>query len=208
MPTKIRLTRHGRKGKAYYHIVVADSRAPRDGRFIEQIGLYNPGTVPATIELDFEKAMHWLIKGAQPTDTCRAILSYKGVLYKNHLIKGVAKGAFTLEEAEVRFKAWLDEKEKKIQSKHESFERLKADDKKKRLEAENKIRETRATELAKKLAAQAEKSKEAVATEVTAETMTTEEPVAQAETPAPSEAQTQADTPVQEEPKVENQENQ
>ena len=95
MAVKIRLARHGKKGYAFYHIVAADSRAPRDGRFIEKLGTYNPNTNPATIDLDFEKALGWLQKGAQPTDTCRAILSYKGVLYKKHLLGGIAKGAFS-----------------------------------------------------------------------------------------------------------------
>ena len=108
MPVKIRLTRHGKKGYAFYHVVVADSRAPRDGKFIEKIGTYNPNTNPATIDLDFEKALEWLQKGAQPTDTCRAILSYKGVMYKKHLLGGVAKGAFTAEVAEAKFAKWLE----------------------------------------------------------------------------------------------------
>ena len=104
MPVKIRLARHGKKGYAFYHIVVADSRAPRDGKFIEKIGTYNPNTNPATIDLSFEKALDWLQKGAQPTDTCRAILSYKGVLYKKHLLGGVAKGAFSESDAEAKVK--------------------------------------------------------------------------------------------------------
>ena len=95
MAVKIRLARHGKKGYAFYHIVVADSRAPRDGKFIEKLGTYNPNTNPATIDLNFEQALGWLMKGAQPTDTARAILSYKGVLYKKHLLGGVAKGAFS-----------------------------------------------------------------------------------------------------------------
>ncbi len=108
MAVKIRLARHGKKGFAFYHIVAADSRAPRDGKFIEKLGTYNPNTNPATIDLDFEKALGWLQKGAQPTDTCRAILSYKGVLYKKHLLGGVAKGAFSETEAEARFNKWLE----------------------------------------------------------------------------------------------------
>ena len=106
MAVKIRLARHGKKGYAFYHIVAADSRAPRDGKFIEKLGTYNPNTNPATIDLDFGKALDWLQKGAQPTDTCRAILSYKGVMYKKHLLGGVAKGAFTETEAEARFTSW------------------------------------------------------------------------------------------------------
>ena len=121
MPAKIRLQRHGRKRYAYYHIVIADSRAPRDGSNIERIGSYNPNTNPATIELDFDKAIDWLAKGAQPTDTVRAILSYKGVLYKKHLLGGVAKGAFTTEEAETKFDAWVTEKANKVQAKKDGL---------------------------------------------------------------------------------------
>ena len=113
MPVKIRLGRHGKKGYAFYHIVVADSRAPRDGKFIEKIGTYNPNTNPATIDLNFEKALSWLQKGAQPTDTCRAILSEKGVLMRKHLLGGVAKGAFSESDAEAKFNKWLSEKEAK-----------------------------------------------------------------------------------------------
>ena len=115
MPTKIRLQRHGRKSYAFFHIVVADSRAPRDGKNIEKLGVYNPNTNPATIELDIDGALKWLENGAQPTDTCRAILSYKGVLYKKHLQGGVKKGAFSQEEADAKFEKWLNEKSNKIQ---------------------------------------------------------------------------------------------
>ena len=103
MAVKIRLARHGKKAAPFYHIVAADSRAPRDGKFIEKLGTYNPITNPATIELNFERALDWLMKGAQPTDTCRAILSYKGVLYKKHLLGGEAKGAFSESDAEAKF---------------------------------------------------------------------------------------------------------
>jgi small subunit ribosomal protein S16 len=111
MPVKLRLARHGRKKFAFFHIVAADGRAPRDGKFIEKLGVYDPNTNPATIELDFDKSLNWLLKGAQPTETVRAILSYKGVLMKRHLLEGVRKGAFSEEEAEKRFTAWLKEKE-------------------------------------------------------------------------------------------------
>lgn len=121
MPAKIRLQRNGRKRYAYYHIVIADSRAPRDGSNIERIGSYNPNTNPATIDLDFDKALTWLNNGAQPTDTVRAILSYKGVMYKKHLLGGVAKGAFTAEEAETRFEAWVAEKANKVQAKKDGL---------------------------------------------------------------------------------------
>ncbi|MEA1887959.1 MAG: 30S ribosomal protein S16 [Bacteroidota bacterium] len=156
MAVKIRLARKGRKRKAFYHIVVADSRAPRDGRFIEKLGIYNPVTDPATIEIDFDKALGWLQKGAQPTDTCRAILSYKGILLKKHLLEGVRKGAFDEDEAERRFQIWLKEKEKKIEDKITGLEKDKEGEKKKRLEAEKKINEERAEALAKKRAEVAE----------------------------------------------------
>ena len=109
MPVKIRLQRHGKKGSAFFHIVVADGRAPRDGKFIEKIGTYDPKTHPATIDIEFDKAIAWLQKGAQVTDTTKAILSYKGVMYKNHLIKGIAKGALTQEQADAKFEKWLSE---------------------------------------------------------------------------------------------------
>ena len=156
MAVKIRLARKGRKRKAFYHIVVADSRAPRDGRFIEKLGVYNPITDPATIEIDFEKTLDWLQKGAQPTDTCRAILSYKGVMLKKHLLEGVRKGAFDEAEAERRFQIWLKEKENKIETKITGIEKSREDDKKKRLEVEKKINEERAEALAKKRAEMAE----------------------------------------------------
>jgi small subunit ribosomal protein S16 len=147
MPVKIRLQRHGKKDYAFFHIVVADSRSPRDGKFIEKLGIYNPNTNPATIELNLDSALEWLNKGAQPTDTCRAILSYKGVLYKRHLLGGVKKGAFTLEEAERRFQAWLTEKEAKIQQKSERV----AGEKQQQLELRKKAEaEKRAEKLSKK----------------------------------------------------------
>lgn len=116
MPVKIRLQRKGRKKAPFYHIVVADARSPRDGRFIERIGSYNPMTRPATIELDRQKAFDWLMNGAQPTDTARAILRYKGVMYRKHLQRGVSKGALTLEQAEQMWQQWINEKEAKIAS--------------------------------------------------------------------------------------------
>ena len=117
MSTRIRLARHGRKKQAFYHIVVADQKAPRNGRFIEKLGVYNPNTKPATIDLDFDGAVNWLLKGAQPSDTVRAILSYKGVMMKKHLMAGVVKGAFTEEQAEEKFNAWLEGKSKEVESK-------------------------------------------------------------------------------------------
>ena len=143
MSVKIRLQRHGKKGKPFYHIVVADARARRDGRFIEKLGTYNPITNPATIELNVDSAVKWLNNGAQPTDTVKAILSYKGALYKKHLQGGVAKGAFSAEEAEKRFNAWLEEKEAKIQGKKDGLAKSKQDAKKAALEAEQKVNEAR-----------------------------------------------------------------
>jgi len=160
MPVKIRLARRGKKRYAFYHIVVADSRAPRDGRFIEKIGFYNPNTNPATIELEFDKALDWLQKGAQPTETVRAILSYKGVLMKKHLLEGVKKGAFDEAEAERRFQAWYEQKMKKINEKKERLRKEKEDKKKAQFEAERKIKEARAQELAKKFSEEAKESKE------------------------------------------------
>ena len=150
MPAKIRLQRQGRKFNAIYSIVVADSRAPRDGKFIESLGQYNPNSNPATIVLDFNKALEWLQKGAQPTDTCRAILSYKGVLYKKHLLEGVKKGAFDEAEAEKRFQAWMTEKEQKIQAGIDKIKSTKASDFQSKLEAETAKKEKRAQEIAKR----------------------------------------------------------
>jgi small subunit ribosomal protein S16 len=116
MSVKIRLQRRGRRKQPFYHIVVADARAPRDGKFIEKIGTYNPMTVPATIDLDRDRAFEWLQKGAQPTDTTRSILRFKGVMYKKHLTRGVNKGAMTPEEAETKYQAWIAEKEAKIEA--------------------------------------------------------------------------------------------
>ena len=114
MPVKIRLTRQGRKKRPYYHIVIADARAPRDGKFIERIGMYNPMTKPATIEIDRAKAFEWLEKGAQPTNTARAILRFTGVMYMKHLQRGVSKGAHTQEQADAKLESWLAEKQTKI----------------------------------------------------------------------------------------------
>ncbi len=175
MPVKLRLARHGRKRFAYYHIVVADGRAPRDGKFIERIGTYNPNSNPAEIKLDFDKALSWLQKGAQPTETVRAILSYKGVLLKRHLLEGVKKGAFDEAAAEAKFQAWLKEKENKIQAKVDKLsEKAKAEQEKK-IEAEKKVNEERAQAIAKKNSELAEEAKEEVKDEDTATEEVTEE---------------------------------
>lgn len=163
MPVKIRLTRQGRKKRPYYHIVVSDSRAPRDGRFIERIGSYNPNSNPATIDLDFDKAYDWLEKGAQPTDTVRAILSYNGVLYKKHLMGGVKKGAFSIEEAEEKLTAWLTEKDARIQAKKDKLSN-EADAKlRKKLQSETKIKEARAAAIVSRNAKLAAKTHEQAA---------------------------------------------
>ena len=174
MAVKIRLARHGKKGAPIYHIVAADSRAPRDGKFIEKLGTYNPNTNPATIDLKFERALDWLLKGAQPTDTCRAILSYKGVMYMKHLLGGVAKGAFTEAEAEARFNKWLQEKQSKIDAKASKLSSDATAAKKAQLAAEAKIKEERAAAIAeKKAAAAAEAAAQAAeAAEETAEEAT------------------------------------
>jgi small subunit ribosomal protein S16 len=150
MAVKIRLARKGRKKLAYYHVVVADSRSPRDGRYIEKIGTYNPLTNPATIELDFEKALGWLQNGALPTDTCRAILSYKGVLMRKHLLEGVKKGAFDEAEADKRFDEWMKQNEAKIEAKKMRLEKSDEDEVSTRLDQEKKINEARAARLAKR----------------------------------------------------------
>ncbi len=161
MPVKIRLARHGRKRRAFYYIVAADSRAPRDGRYIERIGSYNPNTDPATIDLDFDKALNWLQNGAVPTDTCRTILSYKGVMYKRHLLKGVVKGALTEEEANKKFDAWLKDKEQKIQAKADQLKAGEKKEKEDKLKVEEEVNKARAEEIsAKKAKAVAEEAKE------------------------------------------------
>lgn len=163
MAVKIRLARHGKKGFAFYHIVAADSRAPRDGKFIEKLGTYNPNTNPATIDLNFEKALDWLQKGAQPTDTCRAILSYKGVLYKKHLLGGVAKGAFSETDAEAKFNKWVDEKGSQIDAKNNKLSTDAKSAEKARMAAEAKISEERTKAIAEKKAAAEAAGKEAEA---------------------------------------------
>ena len=143
MPVKIRLQRHGKKGKPYYWIVAADSRAKRDGKYLEKLGSYNPNTNPATIELDVNGAVTWLQNGAQPTDTAKAILSYKGAMLKHHLAGGVRKGALTEEQAETKFNAWLEEKVAKVEAKSEGLSKADADAKAKALDAEKAINEAR-----------------------------------------------------------------
>jgi small subunit ribosomal protein S16 len=143
MPVKIRLQRHGKKGKPYYWIVAADARAKRDGKYLEKLGAYNPNTNPATVELDVDGAVQWLQNGAQPTDTARAILSYKGALLKNHLAGGVTKGALTEEQAEEKFNAWLQQKAEKVEAKEAGLSDVQAKAKADALAAEKAVNEAR-----------------------------------------------------------------
>ncbi|SNR41743.1 30S ribosomal protein S16 [Hymenobacter mucosus] len=174
MAVKIRLARRGRKKAAQFDIVVADSRSPRDGRFIEKIGTYNPQTNPATINFDGDKAFEWIMKGAQPTDTVRAMLSYRGVLYRKHLQLGVIKGAISQDVADERFTAWKEQKDAKIEGKRANIGTAKDEARKSQLAAETKVKEARAEALRQKqaaaLAAAAPAAAEGEATEATAET--------------------------------------
>ena len=162
MSVKIRLQRHGKKGKPFYWIVAADARSKRDGKYLEKIGTYNPNTNPATIDLNLDQAVQWLHNGAQPTDTARAILSYKGALLKHHLEGGVRKGVLTAEQAEAKLAAWLEAKAGKVDAKKAGLSKAEADAKAKALKAEKEANE-------KRIAAQAEAAKAAEATEEVAE---------------------------------------
>ena len=176
MATKIRLQRNGRKSYAFYSIVIADVRAPRDGKFIEKIGTYNPNTNPATVDLNFESALKWVMNGAQPTDTVRNILSREGVYMKKHLLGGVAKGAFGEAEAEAKFEAWKNNKQSglaALKAKEEAEAKAEA---KARLEAEKKVNEEIAKKVAEKKAAEA-------AAKVEAEAPATEEATPAEEAP-------------------------
>jgi small subunit ribosomal protein S16 len=182
MATKIRLQRRGRKSYAFYSIVIADSRAPRDGKFTEKIGTYNPNTNPATVDLNFERALHWVLTGAQPTDTVRNILSNEGVYMKKHLLGGVAKGAFNEAEAEAKFEAWKSNKQSGLEAFKAKQEEAKKAEAKARLEAEKKINEAKAQALAEKKAAEeaAKAAAEAEANATTEEAPAAEEAAAEA----------------------------
>lgn len=197
MPTKIRLQRHGKKGNPFYHVVIADSRAPRDGKYIEKIGIYNPNTNPATIEVNNDKALSWLQTGAIPTNTVKAILKYTGAVYKNHLLKGVEKGAFTEAEAEKKFNAWLSEKQAKIQAKKDGLVNADQAEIKRKLDAEMAINEARAKEIAAKRIAESEAvqmaQNEAVA-EAKADMEVAAEAEASQETPAAEATEEAKDT--------------
>jgi small subunit ribosomal protein S16 len=171
MATKIRLQRHGRKGYAFYHIVIADSRAPRDGKFIERIGSYNPNTNPATIDLKFDRALYWVNVGAQPTDTVRNILSGEGVFLKKHLLGGVAKGAFTEVDAENKFQTWKENKQSTVKAKISKLNEAERAAEKSRLDAEKTVNKAKAEALATK------KAEVAVAAREKIEEKTEEAPV-------------------------------
>ena len=182
MPLKLRLQRHGKKGKPFYWFVAADSRAKRDGRYLEKIGTYNPNTNPATVIVDIDRAVEWLEKGAQPTDTARTLLSYKGVMLKHHLNGGVRKGAITQEIADKKLADWLKEKEAKIQAKKENLLKASEENKIKRLDAEKQASEKRLEDAAAKEAAA---TQEAPAAE---ETPSTDDATASEKTPTTNEA--------------------
>jgi len=193
MPVKIRLQRKGRRKRPFYHIVVADSRSPRDGRYIERIGSYNPMTTPATIEIDRDKAYEWLVKGAQPTDTARAILRFKGVYYRKHLMRGVQKGAMTMEEAEAKYEQWIAEKEAKIE------------ERRRKTEEEKEAYHQRISGEAPARVVEEEEAKEAPAETEAVEAEAAEEaeaPAAEDESPEP-EAETAAEEAAEEAPKAE-----
>ncbi|MGB0183389.1 MAG: 30S ribosomal protein S16 [Schleiferiaceae bacterium] len=196
MATKIRLQRGGRKSRPIYSIVVADARAKRDGRFIEKLGTYNPNTNPATIDLNFDSALSWVMKGAQPTDTARAILSYRGVMMKKHLLEGVRKGALTEEQAEAKYEAWLSDKESKIGANAKAIAEKKAADKTARLAAESEVNKARAAAIAAALAPAEEAPAEEAETEAAAE----EAPAAEAETEAAAEEAPAAEAAAEEAP--------
>ena len=201
MPTKIRLQRHGKKRYAYFHVVVADARAPRDGKFIEKLGTYNPNDNPATIDIDFDRTLHWVKVGAQPTDTCRALLSYKGVMHKDHLDRGVLKGAFTQEQADKKFEVWLKEKEAKVDGKIDGLAKATADAEKARLAAEKESNDKKAAAVLAKAADMAAKAEAATAE---AEEAKEEAPAAEeVKEEAPAAAKVKEEAPATEEAKEE-----
>jgi len=208
MATKIRLQRHGKKGKPFYYIIVADARAPRDGRFIERLGSYNPNTNPATIDINFDKTLDWMNSGAQPTDTCRAILSYKGVLYKKHLQGGLKKGALTEEQVEAKFAAWLDQKDNKITGKKTDLVSVKDAARKAALAAEAKKKEEKAAAITAKYTPPVEEvEEEAVAeTEEAPVAEVAEAPVAEAEETPTAEVEETPAAEVEEAPVAETEE--
>ena len=183
MATRIRLQRFGKKNQPFYSIVIADGRAPRDGRFIEKIGTYNPLTHPATINLNFERALYWVEVGASPSETVRSILKREGVMLMKHLRGGIAKGALTENEAQRRFEAWKQERESKINNlKREAVEQERKESKL-RLESESKVREAIAQKVAAKYQAEAQAEAEAAAEEEVTDEVQTDEPTAEESNP-------------------------
>ena len=203
MATRIRLQRHGKKSKAFYHIVAADSRSKRDGKFIEKLGIYNPHTNPATIDINFDRTLSWVQVGAEMSDTARAILSYKGVLHKNHLLNGVKKGALTADDVETKFAQWLADKDSKITGKKDGLAKNEAADKAARMKAEVLANETRAKAVELKNAPVVEEdiAEEApVAEEAMEETPIAEE--AMEETPVAEESPVTEEVAVEETPEA------
>jgi small subunit ribosomal protein S16 len=172
MATRLRLQRYGKKGKPYFHLVVADERSPRDGKFIERLGSYNPISNPAVIDINFDRTLDWVKKGAQPSDTVKAILAYKGVLLRNHLDKGVAKGALTKEQADAKFEKWIADKEAKVEGKKSGLSKAAEESKRAALKHEAEVNKAKAAKLIAKQQ----------------DTPAEEAPVAQAETPAEGDA--------------------
>ena len=185
MPVKIRLQRHGKKGKPFYWVVAADARAKRDGRYLEKIGTYNPNANPATVNIDVDSAVKWLENGAQPTDTARTLLSYRGVMLKHHLNGGVAKGAHTQEEADAKFEAWVTEKEAKIQAKVDGLTKAEADERAKALAAEKEVNEKRVAD-AKAIEEEAIAAEAAAKAEAEAEAAAKDAPAAEAKEEVPA----------------------
>jgi small subunit ribosomal protein S16 len=201
MPVKIRLQRHGKKGKPFYWIVAADARSKRDGRYLEKLGTYNPNTNPATVEVKLDNAVNWLEKGAQPTDTARTLLSYRGVMLKHHLNGGIRKGALSQEDADKKFAAWLEEKEAKIQAKKDGLTQSESELRVKRLADEKAVSDKRLADAAEAEAAAEEAAAETAKAEVSIEN--TAEPISEAPDAeeAPSKEEAAAEEVVQEDAK-------
>ena len=203
MATRIRLQRHGKKGKPFFHLVAADSRAKRDGKFIEKLGTYNPTANPAVININFEATLNWVQTGAEMSDTARAILSYKGVLYKNHLLNGVKKGALTVEQVEEKFAQWLADKDSKVQNKVDGLVKNAAQEKIARQQAEVAANAAKAAAVAAKNAPVVEEVAEEVAVEETTEEVPATEEVVAEEAPVVEEAPATEEVVAEEAPVVE-----
>lgn len=194
MSVKIRLQRHGKKGKPFYWIVAADARAKRDGKYLEKLGTYNPNTNPAIIDLNIDKAVEWLQNGAQPTDTAKNILSYKGAMLKNHLVGGIRKGALTQEQADAKFAAWIEEKAAKISDKEAGLSKAQSEAKAKALAAEKAVNEAR-IEAAKPVVEEVVEEVAETEAETTEETPETTEVAVEATEAAPEATEAAPETP-------------